>query len=111
MVLSVIVDDVEGATYLFEKAMRNFPDDWVIKTRAAYHYVFEVEDYSRGGQLYFEAAKLGAPNWMVLYASKLADKDGRKSVAYNMISQFLKDRDLNEKERALFSKKLKALEK
>lgn len=108
--LSVVVDDIEGATLIFEKAMRNFPKDWVIMTRAAYHYVFELEDYQRGAQLYYEAAKLGAPSWMALYASKLTDEQGRKEMAIRMIKNFMQSQDLKPGDKIHFINKLKELE-
>lgn len=109
VILSIVVDDVEGATLLFQKAIRNFPDDWIIATRAGYHYVFELEDYQKGAALYYRAAQLGAPSWMALYASKLQDKEGRKDMAIRMIRDFMGSNDLKPEDKKNFEAKLKQL--
>lgn len=110
IVLSVIIDDIDGATLLFKKAMRNYPDDWVIASRAAYHYVFELEDLETGAGLYYRAATIGGPSWMAAYASKLESQNGRNDVAKKMLTSFMKANDLSETEKKMFLNKLKYLE-
>ncbi len=109
VILSVIVDDIAGATLLFEKAMVNFPDDWVIMTRAGYHFVFELEDERRGAALYLRAAQLGAPQWMALYAAKLYDRSGRRELARSVLVDFLKSNTIEPVLKKKFEEKLRDL--
>ena len=41
LALSVLIDDYEGAAVLFDKAVEQFPNDWNMLYRAAYHYLFD----------------------------------------------------------------------
>lgn len=88
--LSVIADDIEGATALFEKSLRNFPNNWIIAYRAAYHYMVELEDSHRAADLFMQAYRNGAPEWTPLLAAKLQQKVGRLEVAKLILEDFLK---------------------
>lgn len=111
VILSVVIDDIEGATIIYEKALRNFPNDWIIASRAAYHFTFELEDNTRGSLLYYRAAKLGGPSWMALYASKLSNKEGKKELAIRMIKDFMESKEFKPSDIDIFSEKLKELQK
>jgi hypothetical protein len=81
LLLSVIVDDIEGATLLFKKAVKNFPKDWPILFRAAYHFLYETHEIIFAAQLFDEAGKYGAPQWVHSLAAKLYSESGRNYVA------------------------------
>jgi tetratricopeptide (TPR) repeat protein len=87
--LSVLVDDREGATKIFEKAVARFPDDWVILYRAGYHFLFEVNDPVRAQDLLVRAARQGAPPWVYSLASRLASKEGQTELAVRILEQAL----------------------
>lgn len=46
--LSVVKDDLEGATSLFEKGLRIFPNDYKLNYNAGFTYYFEKGDYLNG---------------------------------------------------------------
>lgn len=81
LMLSVVVDDINGATLLFKKAVKNFPNDWPIHFRAGYHFLYEVDDKLMAAQLYNRAGELGAPKWAHSLAAKLFSETGRNYVA------------------------------
>ena len=49
--LSVIKDDLEGATTIFNKGLRIYPRDYNLLKDANYHFVFEVKNYSRAYEI------------------------------------------------------------
>lgn len=75
--LSVMVDDREGAAVIFEKGVREFPDDWLIAYRAAYHFLYEMQDAKRAGVYMLQAGRSGAPEWVRSLASRLLEKEGQ----------------------------------
>lgn len=81
ILLSVVVDDINGATILFKTAVKNFPNDWVVLYRAGYHFLYETEDKLFAAQLYERAAQNGAPKWVHSLAAKLFSETGRNYVA------------------------------
>jgi tetratricopeptide (TPR) repeat protein len=87
--LSVVVNDKKGASQIFERALEQFPNDWPIQFRAAYHYLFEIRDFQRAAELFTLAGKNGAPPWVFLLASKLYTKAGQVEVAKAVISQLI----------------------
>lgn len=88
--LSVLVDDVEGATLFFEKALRRYPKDWLINYQAATHYMRETGDLKRAAELYETAAKNGAPKWVYALAANLYRKSGQAFAAKMLLEHFLK---------------------
>ncbi len=87
--LSVMVDDREGATLLFEKAIKAYPNDWPILYRAAYHFLLENNDEQRAAELLGRAAEAGAPYWTAALAGRLYSKAGRTQLAKEVIGSML----------------------
>ncbi len=81
MLLSIVVDDRDGATLLFKKSVENFPNDWVVLFRAGYHFLYELDDKLMAAQFYNRAALNGAPLWARSLAAKLYSETGRHMVA------------------------------
>lgn len=75
--LSVIVEDYEGASILFERGLKMFPDDWMITYRAAYHFLYDRQDVKRAAELLNHAGDIGAPTWVKSLASRLYQKSGQ----------------------------------
>jgi tetratricopeptide (TPR) repeat protein len=48
--LSIIKDDLRGASTIYEKGLRIFPDDFDLNYNAAFHYYFEMGDYQKASQ-------------------------------------------------------------
>ncbi|GIL18637.1 MAG: hypothetical protein BroJett040_23880 [Oligoflexia bacterium] len=85
LVLSVIVNDIPGASRLFDKAVIAFSQDWPILYRAAYHSLVEEQNPLKAAGLLEKAAKLGAPAWIYGLAARLYTESGKKEVAERMV--------------------------
>ncbi len=111
IILSVIIDDIDGATVLFEKAIKLYPNDWVILSRAASHFASEVEDRQKAALLFLRAARLGAPPWMALYAAKLSSKEGLHFFSRRILEEFRYNPNLRDEDKKYIEQKLKGLTK
>jgi len=89
MLLSVVVDDREGARLLLEKSLTHFPRDWVLHYRAGYHYLAEVQNKTRAAEILIKAAKLGAPPWVVSLVGKILSESGAEELARDVLTRFL----------------------
>lgn len=105
-VLSVVVDDIDGASELFLKAIRLYPNNWIILSRAGSHFALEVEDRSLAAQLFIRAVENSAPTWMALYASKLWEKDGQKELGKRILMRFRNHDRLTERDRKYIEEKI-----
>ncbi len=50
--LSIIKDDLLGASEIYELGLSKYPDDYVLIFNAAFHYFYEVKNRTRGLELY-----------------------------------------------------------
>ncbi|MGE3759709.1 MAG: hypothetical protein AB7H97_18220, partial [Pseudobdellovibrionaceae bacterium] len=109
--LSVFVEDKEGATALFDKGVLNFPKDWIIPYRAAYHAIYETKDTSKAAQMLELAAKNGAPPWTYSLAARLYTESGKKELGETIIQQMIErgePKELIERTREKVDKAAKA---
>jgi hypothetical protein len=83
--LSVLVDDRAGAKALYDKGVMQYPKNWTLSYRAAYHYLIELNEPGRAAELYLMAAKNGAPVWVYSLASRLYSQEGKSDVATKVI--------------------------
>lgn len=93
--LSVIVSDVEGASSLFDKAVKEFPSDWVILYRAAYHALYEEKNNKKAAQLMERVSKNGGPPWTASLAGKLYIDAGEIEFSERLIEE-LKSQNASE---------------
>ncbi|MGE4133157.1 MAG: tetratricopeptide repeat protein [Bdellovibrionales bacterium] len=75
--LSVLVEDYDGATVIFDRGLAQYPDDYDLTYRAAYHFLFDRQDYDRAAKLLNHAADLGGPSWLRALASRVYSKTGQ----------------------------------
>ncbi|MEK2688121.1 hypothetical protein [Bdellovibrio sp. GT3] len=95
LALTILITDVDGATKIFEKAVKEFPTDWPILYRAAYHYMYEVKDNKRAAELLIQAADHGAPPWTRTLAGRLYSDSGNLDLAKSLL-QNMKDTNQDE---------------
>lgn len=88
--LSVAVDDREGARRIFEKGILVYPNDWQLLFRAAYHYVWEIQNPGRAAELYLRAGNNGAPQWVVSFAGALYTRVGQAHIAKIILEDAIK---------------------
>ncbi len=94
LALTVIISDIEGASKLFDKAVRNFPKDWPILYRAAYHALLEEKNKEKAAKLLYEAAKHGAPGWVYTLAGRLYTEAGEKELGERIYAEINQDPNL-----------------
>jgi hypothetical protein len=91
VMLSIGVDDREGARLIFEKGIAYDPTDWVTLYRAAYHYIFEIQDAVRARQVLSLASQnQEAPAIVSILAARLESAAGRTQIALDTLSDYLK---------------------
>ncbi len=83
--LSIVVDDREGARRLFDKGVKQFPNDWTMAYRAAYHYLYELQEPRRAAYLLDQAGKKGAPAWVHSLSAKLYSVSGRSELGISVL--------------------------
>jgi hypothetical protein len=88
--LSVLVSDVEGAAKIFDKGVEQYPNDWPILYRAAYHYLYEVKDKRRAADLFIRAGRNGAPPWVFSLAGGLYSETNHKVAADAVLQEMIK---------------------
>jgi len=88
--LSVAVDDREGARRIFEKGLTQYPNDWQLLFRAGYHYVWELQNPKRAAELYTRAGQNGAPEWVLSFAGALYSRVGQAHIAKIVLEDAIK---------------------
>lgn len=88
--LSVVLDDIKGATLIYEKGLARFPTDWQINFQAATHLMTEVGDFTQAAYYYNRAVEHGAPGWVAALSAKLYDRVGRTELALANLKAQLK---------------------
>jgi hypothetical protein len=91
VLLSVVVQDTEGARIIFDRGLENFPHDWPLEYKAAYHYMDNVKDLKKAADLMVSAAKDGAPSWTYSLAAHLYTKEGQAFLAKSMLEDLLQN--------------------
>ncbi|MGZ3786849.1 MAG: tetratricopeptide repeat protein [Bdellovibrio sp.] len=89
LALTVIVSDIDGATKIFEKGIKAFPHDWPILYRAAYHYLYELNDKKRAADLLIQAGQNGAPPWVFNLAGRLYSDAGHIELAESLLQNMI----------------------
>jgi tetratricopeptide (TPR) repeat protein len=110
LALSVLIDDYEGAAVLFEKAVKQFPNDWRILYRAAYHFLFDQKDFKRAAELLVRAGQNGAPAWVKGLAATLYTTEGQLALALSTLEQ-LREGLKDDKQRKALDNRIETLKK
>jgi len=87
--LSVLVDDRLGARTIFEKGRLQFPKDWEILYKSAYHELFEMQNPKLAEELMRKAGDNGAPRWVYSLSAKLLTRMGRAQMAKTILEDVL----------------------
>ena len=88
MALSVLVEDYEGATLLYNRGLQNYPNDWQLHYRASYHFLFDRQDLPRAAELLTRATTLGGPNWLASLAARLYSRSGQLQLGLLTLTQY-----------------------
>ena len=95
--LSVIVSDAEGASKIYEKGLRVFPNDFNLLYRAGLHSYYEEKNNKKAAELYLRAARAQglAGTWLYSLSARLFTDAGQKEVALKLYKQ-MKEEGLDE---------------
>lgn len=88
--LSVMVSDIDGAARIFDRGIIEYPNDWKILYRAAYHYLYEVKDKKKAAELFIRAGRNGAPNWVYSLAGGLYNESNERVLAESVLQEMIK---------------------
>lgn len=55
--LSIVKDDLEGASYMYDKGLSFYPDDYYLLSNAAFHYRFEVKDQEKAYPIFLRLSQ------------------------------------------------------
>ena len=108
-IMSVTVGDKEGARRIFERGLENFPTDWSLHYRAAYHYLYELQQPKRAADLLVLAGKNGAPQWVYALAAKTYTAEGQALLAKSVLQSVL-DEDPDAKYAERLKERLREVE-
>lgn len=86
--LSVLVEDYEGATVIFDRAINNFPDDWRMLYRASYHFLYDKNDLPKAADLLIRAGRTGGPVWLPSLAARLYDREGQLELGIDTLKSY-----------------------
>jgi len=108
-IMSVIMGDKMGAKKIYDKALKNFPDNWQIHFSVAYHYLIEMERDEEAIPILIKTADLGGPFWLYALAAKSYRKLGRLLLAQEILKTAIKNNRSSEYRQA-FKDRLKEVE-
>ncbi len=98
--LSVLTEDYEGASVIFDRGLAAYPNDWNIAYQAAYHEMFDKKNFARASELLVRAHSLGGPAWLPLLAARLVSKEGQIELGIRILENYragLKDEPRSER--------------
>ncbi|MDD4976018.1 MAG: hypothetical protein PHY93_16810 [Bacteriovorax sp.] len=89
--LSVIKDDISGASIIFNKGLTRFPYDYPLLRDSSYHFFFEAKDYDRAYQV-TQVLKKKFPNktHFIGMITKLEAENGRLEDALSSLDEYQK---------------------
>jgi tetratricopeptide (TPR) repeat protein len=94
--LSVIKDDLEGASSLYLTGLKNYPNDYDLLKTAGYHFYFEVEDYAHATEVFRKLKNFpNLPFSIRSTISRLEAQDGDLSDAYAFLKESLEKAPAN----------------
>lgn len=91
--LSILVEDYEGSTVLYDRGLKEYPNDWKLLYRAAYHYQFDKKDLPKAAELLNRAGDNGAPVWVKSLASRLYTAAGQLELGLSTLEAYRKTLD------------------
>lgn len=91
--LAILVEDFEGASVIYERGLKEYPNDWQLLFRASFHYQFNLKDVKRAAELLLRASELGAPPWTRSLAARLYTHSGQVELGLSVLESYRKTMD------------------
>lgn len=85
--LSIIKDDITGASFLYKKGLSHFPDDYNLLKNAGFHFYFEAADYNEARPIYKKLKTFPLTSPAVINTlSRIEASDGNLNDAFELLS-------------------------
>lgn len=109
--LSIVKDDLVGASYMYDKGLIQYPNDYHLLKNAGFHYEFEVGDSKRAFEIYNVLKVHPQIDFVTLgIAARLESQLGDKDTAYQLLlDQYKKLPDYQNHVAVLLAKNIYAL--
>lgn len=108
-IMSVITKDKIGAKKIYDKGIKNFPNNWNLHFQAGYHYLLELKNEEKAAKLLARAANLGGPFWLYTLAAQTYEKIGKLKLSQAILVEAIK-KDVSEQYKTTLELKLKKVE-
>lgn len=95
--LSIVKDDLPGASYIYNLGLKQYPDDYFLLKNAAFHFEFEVGDQKRSYEIYQRLRSHPQTDFLTLSVlARLENQMGKREAAFALLmSQYEKIQDKN----------------
>ncbi len=91
--LAILVEDFAGATVIYERGLKEYPDNWQLLYRASFHFQYNMKNLPRAAELLLQVADKGGPIWTRSLASRLYTVDGQVALAISVLENYRKSLD------------------
>lgn len=88
MALSIMVEDYEGASILFDRGIAQYPHNWTLLYRAAYHFLFDKQNFEKAGSLLMRASEEGGPTWLRSLAARVYSRAGQLALGISALKSY-----------------------
>ncbi|MDO9181764.1 MAG: hypothetical protein Q7U04_05120 [Bacteriovorax sp.] len=89
--LSIVKDDLEGASVIYDKGLLQFPNDFSLLRDAGFHYHFELGNYSKSYAIYSRLKNHKLSNPVIISnLARLEIEKGNPQLAFNLLLTQLK---------------------
>ena len=97
--LSIVKDDLPGASYIYEKGLSYYPNDFDLLKNAAFHFNFEVGDLKKSYPLYLKLKHHPRTSGIMLNTlARLESENGNLEVALDILKDQYEQLDEMNKE-------------
>lgn len=87
--LSIIKDDLEGASYIYRRGLKYYPNDHSILSNAGFHFYFEVGDDQESEPIFERLLNhKKSPPWILTTLTKIKAGKGNKTDALIFLNEY-----------------------
>ncbi len=89
--LSIIKDDIEGASAIYKKGLKEYPDDYSLIKDASFHFYFEAHDQALSEELFKKLKKFpNVPFYLLGSLVRVEASQGKYEEALTMLNEMQK---------------------
>lgn len=84
--LSIIKDDLPGASYIYDKGLKLYPNEYTLLRDAGFHYYFEVGNFQKAHSIYKKLINYAeATPLMISTLARMESQEGNLDDAFNLL--------------------------